>query len=144
MKKLQSIVLVLVVAFLASCSGGSLESMVKDYEKACEKGNIVKIEKIKKQIQEKYPEGSPEWTDELMERILVATENAMDVLEDEAEEMYDDAMDEAIDMYDDAMKDAKKVAGEMYDDAMKEAEKMMDEAIEEAEDMMDEAMSEVW
>lgn len=126
MKKLQSIVLVLVVAFLASCSGGSLESMVKDYEKACEKGNVVEAEKIEAQIEEKYPEGSAEWTDELMERVMIASvtlmknveEDAMDLLEDEAEEMYDDAMDEA--------------------------GKMMDEAIEEAEDMMDEAIEEVW
>ena len=126
MKKLQSLVLVLVVAFLASCSGGSLESMVKDYEKACEKGNVVEAEKIADQIDEKYPDNAAEWTEELQERVLVATgklmenavEDMMDVLGDEAEEMYDDAMDEA--------------------------GKMMDEAIEEAEDMMDEAMSEVW
>ena len=137
MKKLQSLVLVLVVAFLASCSGGSLESMVKDYEKACEKGNVVEAEKIADQIDEKYPEGSAEWTEELQERVLVATgkliENAVedmkDALEDEAEDMYDYAMDEAEDI---------------YGEAVKEAEKMMDEAIEEAEDMMDEAMSEVW
>lgn len=102
MKKLQSIVLVLVVAFLASCSGGSLESMVKDYEKACEKGNVVKAEKIATQIEEKYPEGSAEWTDELMERVMIASitlmnnaaEDMKDALEDEAEDFDDEDMEE--------------------------------------------------
>lgn len=101
MKKLQSIVLVLVVAFLASCSGGSLESMVKDYEKACEKGNVVKAEKIANQIAEKYPDNAAEWTDELMERVMTASvtlmnnavEDAMDVLE-EAEVAIEDEEDE--------------------------------------------------
>lgn len=94
MKKLQSIVLVLVVAFLASCSGGSLESMVKDYEKACEKGNVVKAEKIANQIAEKYPDNAAEWTTELQVRVVVATGKLMENVEEDAMDVLGDALEE--------------------------------------------------
>jgi hypothetical protein len=94
MKKLQSIVLVLVVAFLASCSGGSLESMVKDYEKACEKGNVVKAEKIANQIAEKYPDNAAEWTDELMERVMTASVTLMKNVEEDAMDALEDALED--------------------------------------------------
>jgi Mg/Co/Ni transporter MgtE len=68
--------------------------MVKDYEKACEKGNVVKSEKIANQIAEKYPDNAAEWTDELMERVMTASVTLMKNVEEDAMDALEDALED--------------------------------------------------
>lgn len=68
--KLKSILVVALLAFLASCTNP--ESLLKSYEKACEAGNAVKAAKILEDIEKKYPEDS-DWTEDQMERFVEAT-----------------------------------------------------------------------
>lgn len=68
--KLKSIIVVAMVAFLASCTNP--ESLLKSYEKACEAGNAVKAAQVLKDMEEKYPEDA-NWTEDQMERIVEAT-----------------------------------------------------------------------
>lgn len=58
------------VAFLSACSP-SLDSMLKDYEAACKKGDAEKAEQIMKQIDEKFPDA--QLTEEQQERVATAT-----------------------------------------------------------------------
>lgn len=58
------------VAFLTACSA-SLDSMLKDYEAACKKGDAEKAEEIMKKIDEKFPDA--ELTEEQQERVATAT-----------------------------------------------------------------------
>ena len=68
--KLKSILVVALLAFLASCTNP--ESLLKSYEKAYEAGNAVKAAKILEDIEKKYPEDS-DWTEDQMERFVEAT-----------------------------------------------------------------------
>ncbi|MGN0187065.1 MAG: hypothetical protein ACI392_04890 [Paludibacteraceae bacterium] len=54
---------------LVSCSGK--ESLIKDYEKACDKGDAVKATQILNKLDSKYEES--DFTEEDLERIAVAT-----------------------------------------------------------------------
>lgn len=56
---------------LASCS--NQESLLKDYEKACNKGDAVKAGKILEEIEKKYPNDA-DWSEEQMKRFEDATE----------------------------------------------------------------------
>lgn len=56
---------------LVSCSGK--ESLLKDYEKACSKGDAIKAVKILQKMEEKYP-ADADWSEEQLSRIEVATE----------------------------------------------------------------------
>ena len=68
--KLKSILLIAVVALLASCSNP--ESLLKKYEAACESGNTMKAAIVLEEMQEKYPNDA-DWTEEQMIRIEEAT-----------------------------------------------------------------------
>lgn len=84
--KLKSIIVVAMVAFLASCTNP--ESLLKSYEKACEAGNAVKAAQVLEDMEKKYPEDT-DWTEDQMERIVEAsatlaekqTEDALQALE---------------------------------------------------------------
>lgn len=84
--KLKSIIVVAMVAFLASCTNP--ESLLKSYEKACEAGNTVKAAQVLEDMEKKYPEDT-DWTEDQMERIIEAsatlaekqTEDALKALE---------------------------------------------------------------
>ena len=75
--KLQSILMIVAVALLASCSNP--ESLLKKYESACESGNSIKAAQILEEMVEKYPNDA-DWTEEQIERIedasLTLTEKA--------------------------------------------------------------------
>ena len=56
---------------LVSCTGN--ESLLKDYEEACSKGDAIKAGQILQKMEEKYPNDS-DWTEAQWNRIEVATE----------------------------------------------------------------------
>lgn len=68
--KLKHFAFVAVVALLAACT--NQESLLKDYEKACENGNAVKAAKVLKEIEKKYP-NDEDWTEEQQERLIEAS-----------------------------------------------------------------------
>ncbi|MBR6354548.1 MAG: hypothetical protein IKS01_02075 [Paludibacteraceae bacterium] len=69
--KLKHIAFVALVALLTACT--NQESLLRDYEKACEKGNTIKAAKVLAQMEKKYP-NDEDWTEEQQERLLEASE----------------------------------------------------------------------
>ena len=61
----------LLAVALVSCTGN--ESLLKDYEEACSKGDAIKAGQILQKMEEKYPNDS-DWTEAQWNRIEVATE----------------------------------------------------------------------
>ena len=61
----------LLAVALVSCT--SNESLLKDYEKACSKGDAIKAAQIIQKMEEKYPNDS-DWTEAQLNRFEVATE----------------------------------------------------------------------
>ena len=76
--KLKSIIVIAMVAFLASCTNP--ESLLKSYEKACEAGNAVKAAQVLEDMEEKYPEDT-DWTEATATLAEKQTEDAMKALE---------------------------------------------------------------
>lgn len=68
--KLKHFALVAVVALLTACT--NQESLLKDYEKACQKGNVAKAEKVLETMEKKYP-NDDDWTEEQQERLVKAS-----------------------------------------------------------------------
>lgn len=68
--KLKHLAFAALVALLAACT--NQESLLKDYEKACEKGNYIQAAKVLKQMEKQYP-NDEDWTDEQQERIMEAS-----------------------------------------------------------------------
>lgn len=68
--KMKNIAVIALVALLSACT--NQESLLKDYEKACEKGNAIKAAKVLEQMEKKYP-NDEDWTEE-QERMMEATE----------------------------------------------------------------------
>lgn len=68
--KFKRIAFVALVALLAACT--NQESLLKDYEKACENGNYMKAVRILEEMEKKYPNDA-DWTEEQQERILEAS-----------------------------------------------------------------------
>jgi len=68
--KLKHILFVALVALLTACT--NQESLIKDYEKACENGNYIKAAKVLEQMEKKYPDEA-DWTEEQQIRIMEAT-----------------------------------------------------------------------
>ena len=69
--KLKHIAFVALVALLTACT--NQESLLRDYEKACEKGKTIKAAKVLAQMEKKYP-NDEDWTEEQQERLLEASE----------------------------------------------------------------------
>lgn len=90
--KLKHIVIVALVALLAACT--NQESLLKDYEKACQKGNSLKAAKVLEQMEKKYPNDA-DWTEKQQERILNATE----VLSEKTVEKAGDALNALGDIF---------------------------------------------
>ena len=61
----------LLAVALVSCTGN--ESLLKDYEKACSKGDAIKAAQIIQKMEEKYPNDS-DWTEAQLNRFEVAAE----------------------------------------------------------------------
>ena len=80
--KLKHIAFVALVALMAACT--NQESLLKDYEKACEKGDAVKAAKIADKMEEKYPDDA-DWTLEQQARMVkasaVLSEKALDMFQ---------------------------------------------------------------
>ena len=68
--KLKHFAFVALVALFAACT--NQESLLKDYEKACEKGDAVKAAKIIDQMEKKYP-NEVDWTSEQQMRMEKAS-----------------------------------------------------------------------
>ena len=68
--KLKNIAVIALVALLSACT--NQKSLLKDYEKACEKGNAIKAAKVLEQMEKKYP-NDEDWTEEQQERMMEAT-----------------------------------------------------------------------
>ncbi len=68
--KLKNIAVIALVALLSACT--NQESLLKDYEKACEKGNAIKAAKVLEQMEKKYP-NDEDWTEKQQERMMEAT-----------------------------------------------------------------------
>lgn len=68
--KLKHVLFVALVALLTACT--NQESLLKDYEKACENGNYIKAARVLEQMEKKYPD-EDDWTEEQQERIVEAT-----------------------------------------------------------------------
>lgn len=68
--KLKHFAFVVLVALLTACT--NQESLLKDYEKACEKGNAAKAAKVLKEMEKKYP-NDEDWTEEQQERLMEAS-----------------------------------------------------------------------
>ncbi len=68
--KLKHFAFVALVALFAACT--NQESLLKDYEKACEKGDAVKAAKIIGKMEKKYPNDA-DWTTEQQMRVRNAS-----------------------------------------------------------------------
>ncbi len=68
--KLKHFAFVALVALFAACT--NQESLLKDYEKACEKGDAVKAAKIIEKMEKKYPNDA-DWTTEQQTRVRNAS-----------------------------------------------------------------------
>ena len=68
--KLKHFAFVALVALFAACT--NQESLLKDYEKACEKGDAVKAAKIIEKMEKKYP-NEADWTLEQQIRVEKAS-----------------------------------------------------------------------
>lgn len=68
--KLKHFAFVALVALFAACT--NQESLLKDYEKACEKGDAVKAAKIIEKMEKKYP-NEADWTSEQQMRVEKAS-----------------------------------------------------------------------
>jgi len=84
--KLKHIAFAAVMVLLAACT--NQESLLKDYEKACEKGNYMKAAKVLEQMEKKYPNDA-DWTEEQQVRIM----NATVVLSENTAEKVGNALD---------------------------------------------------
>lgn len=84
--KLKHIAFAAVMVLLAACT--NQESLLKDYEKACEKGNYMKAAKVLEQMEKKYPNDA-DWTEEQQVRIM----NATVVLSEKTAEKVGNALD---------------------------------------------------
>ena len=84
--KLKHIAFVAVMVLLAACT--NQESLLRDYEKACEQGNYIKATKVLSQMEKKYP-NDEDWTEVQQERIM----NATVVLSQKSAEKLGNALD---------------------------------------------------
>ena len=119
--KLKSLILVALVALLSACTP-SLESLVSQYEKAAEEGDVAKAEKIIDKIDQNYTES--DMTMEQAQRLATAT---LQLMLNGGTELMEDAIDEAAD----AIEDATDEAVDAIEDATDEAVDAVEDALEE-------------
>lgn len=91
--KLKHIMIVAAVALLAACT--NQDSLLKKFEKACEKGDVEKATKIMEEMEEKYPDEA-DWTIEQQARII----NASLILQEKAYGDIEDAFNALEDLDD--------------------------------------------
>ena len=106
--KLKSLILVALVALFTACTP-SLESLITQYEKAAEEGDVAKAEKIIDKIDQNYTES--DLTLDQAQRLAAASlqllinggSELMDAASEEALDAIEDATDEAADALEDAL-----------------------------------------
>ena len=130
--KVKTFILIALVAMFTACTP-SLESLITQYEKAAEDGDVAKAEKIIDKIDKHYTED--DLTIDQAERLAAASfqlilNGGTDLLEGASEEALD-AMDDAMDEAADALDDAVDEAADALDDAVDEAADALDEAFED-------------
>lgn len=131
--KLKTFILIALVAMFTACTP-SLESLVTQFEKAAEDGDIAKAEKIIDKIDKHYTED--DLTIDQAERLAAAS---FQLILNGGTELFEGASEEALDAMDDAMDEA----ADALDDAVDEAADALDEAVDEAADALDEAFEDL-
>lgn len=119
--KVKTLILLVLVAMFTACTP-SLESLVTQFEKAAEDGDIAKAEKIIDKIDKHYTEG--DLTIDQAERLAAASfqlilNGGTELFEgatEEALDAMDEAVDEAADAMDKALDDAADALDEAFDD----------------------------
>jgi AcrR family transcriptional regulator len=120
--KVKTFILIALVAMFTACTP-SLESLVTQFEKAAEDGDVAKAEKIIDKIDKHYTED--DLTIDQAERLAAAS---FQLILNGGTELFEGATEEALDA---------------MDDAMDEAADAMDEAVDEAVDALDEALEDL-
>lgn len=120
--KVKTFILIALVAMFTACTP-SLESLVTQYEKAAEDGDIAKAEKIIDKIDEHYTES--DLTIDQAERLAAAS---FQLLLNGGTELFEGASEEALDA---------------MDEAVDEAADAMDKALDDAADALDEAFDDL-
>lgn len=131
--KVKTFILIALVAMFTACTP-SLESLVTQYEKAAEDGDIAKAEKIIDKIDEHYTES--DLTIDQAERLAAAS---FQLLLNGGTELLEAGSEEALDAMDDAMDEA----ADAMDEAVDEAADAMDKALDDAADALDEAFDDL-
>ena len=98
--KVKTFILIALVAMFTACTP-SLESLITQYEKAAEDGDIAKAEKIIDKIDEHYTES--DLTIDQAERLAAAS---FQLLLNGGTELFEAGSEEALDAMDDAMDEA--------------------------------------
>jgi hypothetical protein len=131
--KLKTFILIALVAMFTACTP-SLESLVTQFEKAAEDGDIAKAEKIIDKIDKHYTED--DLTIDQAERLAAAS---FQLILNGGTELFEGATEEALDAMDDAMDEA----ADAMDEAVDEAVDAMDKALDDAADALDEALEDL-
>lgn len=131
--KVKTLILLALVAMFTACTP-SLESLVTQFEKAAEDGDVAKAEKIIDKIDKHYTED--DLTIDQAERLAAAS---FQLILNGGTELFEGATEEALDAMDDAMDEA----ADALDDAVDEAADAMDKALDDAADALDEALEDL-
>jgi hypothetical protein len=131
--KVKTLILLALVAMFTACTP-SLESLVTQFEKAAEDGDIAKAEKIIDKIDKHYTED--DLTIDQAERLAAAS---FQLILNGGTELFEGATEEALDAMDDAMDEA----ADAMDEAVDEAVDAMDKALDDAADALDEALEDL-
>jgi hypothetical protein len=131
--KVKTLILLALVAMFTACTP-SLESLVTQFEKAAEDGDIAKAEKIIDKIDKHYTED--DLTIDQAERLAAAS---FQLILNGGTELFEGATEEALDAMDDAMDEA----ADAMDEAVDEAADAVDKALDDAADALDEALEDL-
>jgi hypothetical protein len=131
--KVKTLILLALVAMFTACTP-SLESLVTQFEKAAEDGDIAKAEKIIDKIDKHYTED--DLTIDQAERLAAAS---FQLILNGGTELFEGASEEALDAMDDAMDEA----ADAMDEAVDEAADAVDKALDDAADALDEALEDL-
>ena len=121
--KAKAIILGSLVAVLAACGTSSLETLISQYEKAVEEGDVAKAEALIVKIGKQSSKS--DLTYEQAERI---TNASMQLLHDNSYGLMDAVSEEALDAFGSAYEEAAAAMGT----ALEEAALMLEDAYEEA------------
>jgi hypothetical protein len=131
--KVKTLILLALVAMFTACTP-SLESLVTQFEKAAEDGDIAKAEKIIDKIDKHYTED--DLTIDQAERLAAAS---FQLILNGGTELFEGATEEALDAMDEAMDEA----ADAMDEAVDEAVDAVDKALDDAADALDEALEDL-